>query len=271
MFKVSVALASVFALAACTGEAPQESSPTPAPTASATAIPTKDSAPKSAEARASGARSVSEETDDFLFKYSYPAEAGNIPELAALLDRRLERSRASLASEAAQARDEARDSGFPYNKYSTEVAWEVVAETPEYLSLSADISSYSGGAHGDFGFDSLVWDKERSIALEPVAFFTSVEALGDALGERVCERLNRRGETVDPQSDDTFDQCVALDETTILLGSRSGRAFDRIGVQIAPYVAGPYAEGSYDLSFDVTEDIIEAVAPEYRDAFAARN
>ncbi len=70
---------------------------------------------------------------------------------------------------------------------------------------------------------------------------------------------------------DDFSACVKPDATNLLLGSRSGRKFDRVGVQIAPYIAGPYAEGAYEFTFDVTPEVLETVKPEYRDAFAARN
>src|SRR5437763_659554 len=96
------------ALAACNG---QPSAPRrkvhapPAPSASATLTPTPV-ATATATAKSHGARSVSEETDDFLFEYSYPKQAGRIPELAELLDRKLEKTRANLAAESATARKE---------------------------------------------------------------------------------------------------------------------------------------------------------------------
>lgn len=221
----------------------------------------------------SGARSVAEETDDFLFEYAYPAEAGNIPALAALLDARLTRARASLAREAAEGRAAARDNGFPFNKYSTGITWAVVADTPRFLSLSAQINSYTGGAHGHSGFDSLVWDKEAGKALKPEEFFSSLEALDAAIGSRLCdmlqrERRARRGS--EGAVEGQFDACVRLEDTTLLLGSSNRRAFNRIGVLMAPYVAGPYAEGSYEFTLPVDGKVIAAVKPEFRTAFASQ-
>ena len=242
----------------------------PSATASAVATPLPSATPIPA-----GARSISDETDDFLFEFSYPAEAGNIPELAALLDARLNRMRDELASQSAEAREDARDNGFPYNKYSIGMEWELVADTPRFLSLSASMSSYTGGAHGNFGFDSLVWDKERAIALDPDAFFTSPAALDEALKEPVCEELQterakRRGDEAQDSARGMFDDCVALAETTILLGSSGGKSFDRIGVQIGPYVAGPWAEGTYEFTMPVNAAVMKAVAEPYREAFSIR-
>ena len=258
----------VLALSACWSGANPDEQPTPTASASASATAPADSEP-------GGARDVTEQTDLFLFEYSYPKAAGDVVALAAWLDERLEKDRRELASSAARAQREARESGFPFNKYSTETRWEVIADLPDWISLSADLSVYTGGAHGNYGFDSVVWDKKNEIALEPIAFFTSLDKLDDVLNGPLCEKLNaerakRRGMVIEEGTDDPFSACVKVDETNLLLGSRGGKAFDRIGVQIAPYIAGPFAEGSYEFSFDVTPELLETVRPEYREAFSAR-
>ena len=249
----------------------------PDPQPSATPVPTPSgSESPAAPVTSSGARSVSEETDDYLFEYSYPAEAGNIPELAALLDKRLDNTRFELAREAARDREEARDDGFPFNKYSNSVAWKVVADLPGWLSLSSDLQNYTGGAHGNYGFGAIVWDKEGKRALQSADMFVSAEALDKAIGEAFCTDLNaerekRRGIPAGNENFSSFDDCVSTSETTILPGSAGGNAFDRIGIKIGPYVAGPYAEGAYEFTYPVTAAVLEAVKPEYRASFAARN
>ena len=163
---------------------------------------------------------------------------------------------------------------FPFNKYSSGTSWEVVADLPDWLSLSAAFDSYQGGAHPNYGFDTVVWDKEGERTLQPISFFISAEALDDALGQRLCDALNaergkRRGEPVASGSTDSFDSCIKPDETNFLLGSSNGRTFNRIGIQIAPYLAGPYAEGSYEFTFNMDDDLLAIVRPEFRDAFSA--
>ena len=269
MRKVCTGLALTLLLAGCDWLAPEPeptATPTPSPTASVTAT---------ASPTANGARSVEEETDDFRFEYAYPAEAGNVPELARVLDARLERLRVQLAEQSAQGRADARGNGFPFNKYSMQITWSVVADTPRFLSLSAETSSYTGGAHGNYGFDSMVWDKEGKQVLLPAEFFTSLSALEAVLGESLCqmldaERAKRRGEEAESMAEGPFGECVALSDTTLLLGSSNGRAFNRLGVMIGPYVAGPYAEGSWEFTLPVTAEVLATVKPEYRDAFAVR-
>jgi len=266
-------LAGTAALAACNGAGGDGDQAAPAPVASPAAEPS----PAPVET-SSGARSVSEETDDFLFEYAYPVEAGSIPELTTLLDRRLDERRAELARSAAEARRQARDDGFPYNKHSYSGVWEVVADLPRFLSLSNSFATYDGGAHGNAGMESLIWDKEAGEALAGTDLFTSPAALQEALGERFCDALNaereeRRGEPLEPAEpgeDEPFSDCPGVDELVVLLGSSNGRRFDRMTLYAGPYLAGPYVEGAYEIDLPVDQAVAEAVRPEYRDAFAPR-
>ncbi|HYD25829.1 MAG TPA: DUF4163 domain-containing protein [Croceibacterium sp.] len=275
MRRLITLIALAAAVAACRqggddGAPPDPSgSATPAPTASPTAT-------ASAEATSNGARSVAEETDDFLFEYSYPVEAGRIPELATVLDLWLAQRREALAEESAEARREARGDGFPYNKHSYTAEWKVIAELPGWLSLSADVATYGGGAHGDAAIESLVWDKENEQAFDARKLFTSSRALEQALGDRFCDALNRqraerREEPVDAASDYEFDQCPGVGELEVVVGSSNRRVFDRLTLYAGPSVAGPYAEGAYQVDLPVDRAILDAVKPEYRAAFGARN
>lgn len=213
------------------------------------------------------------------FAYKWPAAVAAEPELAkqftADRDRILAREKAEWpeALEACPA-----ESGSCKNREFTK-EWKVVADTPGFLSLSADFSTYTGGAHGMYGRESLVWDKRKQVAANGVALFRSPEALNEALGPKLCAALNaerekRRGEPVDPNAADEFgtgfDACQQVNDATVLVGSSTGRAFDRIGIWFGPYVAGPYAEGSYELNFPVDAAVLRAVKPEYASAFAAR-
>lgn len=223
---------------------------------------------------AAGARSVSEENEIWNFDYSYPAAAGRIPGLSALLDQRLARSQEELRQLAIEARAEADESGFPFNTYAESTSWEVVADLPRWLSLSAEIYSYTGGAHGNSGFDTLLWDREADKARQPAELFTSLGALESAMQEDYCEMLDRqrvekRGEPVEEGSDGLFDECPGFADLTIILGSSNNRTFDRIGFLAAPYVAGPYAEGSYEVTLPVNRAAKAAVKPEFAMSFTA--
>ncbi len=67
-----------------------------------------------------------------------------------------------------------------------------------------------------------------------------------------------------------MNSCPSIKELTLLLGSTNGRAIDRIGLIADPYVAGSYAEGTYEVTLPVTPAILKTVKPAYRSAFAVQ-
>lgn len=249
--------------------------PEPTPSATPTGSPTAEpsATPTEGARQRNGARSVSEETDDFLFEYAYPSAAGNIDALGDLLDAQLEKVRSELAADSAEARRQAREDGFPYNKHSYQGGWSVVTDLPGFLSLSHEFATYSGGAHGNYGVNSLVWDKTAGRAFDAVELFTSPQALGKALGQRYCDGLDaeRKKKGMDlPDDGGVFAKCPGMEELTVLVGSSNRRHFNRLTLYAGPYVAGSYAEGAYEVNLNVDPAVIEAVKPEYRDAFRAR-
>lgn len=211
------------------------------------------------------------------FSYKWPAAVSAIPglarQLAAERDRREKEDRAEWEATLAELAGEGDCGGCRGRSSAKE--WKVVANLPDWLSLSADFSDYTGGAHGMYGKQSLVWDKQAEASLAGIDMFNSPVALEQALGARLCDTLNkerekRRGVAVEPDGDKIFDGCPGLDEATVLVGSSNGRTFDRLGVYFGPYVAGAYAEGAYELDFDVTASVIDAVKPAYASAFSVR-
>ncbi|HEU4821087.1 MAG TPA: hypothetical protein VFS87_08020 [Qipengyuania sp.] len=211
------------------------------------------------------------------FSYQWPAAVTAQPALARLL--RAERDRL-LAQEKVEWTDALADSPqdcVSCRSRSFGKEWKVAADTPGLMSLSGEFSSYTGGAHGMYGLESLVWDKAAQRAVSGVELFQSPEALDAALGDKLCRALNaereeRRGEPVPPPTADDmgFNSCPSVSEATVLVGSSTGKAFDRIGIWFGPYVAGSYAEGAYELDFPVDAAVLRAVKPEYAAAFAPR-
>lgn len=240
---------------------------------------TDQAATATARAETAGdARKTEEENELFSFAYAWPEQVGAIPALARQLDQRAAQVKAELAQTTRTEKAEFADEQIEIRPHSYGMEWEVVADTPRFLSLSGNFATYSGGAHGMYGLESLVWDKQSKAGMDGVALFQSAEALDEALGQKLCdaldaERAKRRGEAVPADAGDDatgFNSCQHVKDATVLVGSSGGGKFDRIGVWFGPYVAGPYAEGSYELNFPVDAAVIEAVKPEYREAFAAK-
>ena len=208
---------------------------------------------------------------DFTFTYSYPPEAARIPPLRAWFEADRRRLRTSLARDAAAGRRDATKSGYPFNPYETVSKWRVVTATPRFLSLSGDLYSYTGGAHGNPGTAALLWDKAAKRRIAPKDVFVSLEAFGVVVRPLYCaqlkaEQAKRLGSAV--AIDDDMHRCPPLGDLTILLGSAGGKRINRIGLIANPYVAGSYAEGQYEITPPVTAAVVATVKPAYRGAFA---
>ena len=259
-------------LAACSSKEP--AAPEPDASASTAAAPAP-SATAIASAPAAAARSVKEENDLYDFEYGYPAAAAAIPALRQWLEQDLVEHKSALARESRDERDDFRKDGIDYRAHSLFVDWKVVTETPDWLSLSTLLGTYTGGAHPNYYFLGLVWDKAAGQRRDPIDLFTSKEALSKAIRRDFCAELNRqrekkRGAPVDPSSTDDFDACIDPVGETVILGSSNRQKFNRIGVLVAPYEAGPYAEGDYEVTLPVTAAVLAAVKPQFRGSFAVK-
>lgn len=260
-------LLAVFALvlAGCASQSPASDGDTgagPAAVASATVAGGEE------QAIPVTARDEDVSTETYNFEYSYPAAAGAIPGVREWLDGDLDARKTELAEMAVEGQQASKDSGFPFNRYDFLKGWEVVTDLPAWLSLSAGFSTYTGGAHPNHGYDALLWDKRAEKMREATELFQSERAFSDALRADFCKALNKeRAERRDSTGIEGFDECVEPTETVIILGSSNGKAFDRIGFLIAPYIAGPYVEGSYEVTLPVTATVLSKVKAEFRDSF----
>jgi hypothetical protein len=205
------------------------------------------------------------------FAYEWPAAVSAVPALVERFTAERDRILADQKQEwdSALAEFSAEDCGGCVNR-SFEKTWQVVANLPRFLSLSAIFWEYSGGAHGNGAFDALVWDRTAKQAIDPKAMFRSPQALQNALGAGWCKALKteKKARLGPDYYDDGFFPCPPVSDLTVMVGSSNRRAFDRIGLIAAPYVAGAYAEGTYEATLPVTRAVLAAVKPEYRAAFA---
>jgi len=219
------------------------------------------------------AREEKVESELIDFEYGYPAAAGAIPALRAAFDADLDKRKVQLIEEAKAAQKDAREGGYEFRPLGYWLDWKVVTDLPGWLSLSADIGTYEGGAHPNHGFDSLVWDKQAGVRRDPVEMFTSPAALSSAIKAEFCKSIDaqrRKKRGADWKIGGEFDACIdPVENGTIILGSSNRKAFDRIGILVPPYNAGPYAEGDYEVTLPVTAAVLAAVKPEYRATFVA--
>lgn len=264
-------LASLPLLAACSQKAQ-----TPAEKAAAAAVP--GAPPGGADdvmARQATASNVREANDLVEFAYSYPVDAARIPALAKWLDNDRVVKRDALIAEARRDRAAAKKEGFPYHAHSYIQSWKRVTSTPRFLSLSSEIGTYMGGAHGMQSFDTLIWDRGSARRLKPLDLFTSPAAFDNAAKDDLCAGIERaktaRGVTWSREPGSPFSACPVPSAQTIWLGSSDGRYLDRLTIAIGPYEIGPYVEGSYTINLPMSGALVNAVKREYQRDFLPIN
>jgi hypothetical protein len=264
-------LAAALLLAGCS-----EDKPTPAEKAAAAAVPgAPPGGAADVAAKNAPASNVKESNDLIEFAYSYPRDAAAIPELAAWLDGDRATKRDALIAAAQRDQAAAEKGGFPYRAHSHLQAWQRVTSTPRFLSLSAEIGTYTGGAHGMTNFDTLLWDRNRRKQLKPLDLFTSGEAFDAAIRDSFCAGIKRakaaKGIVADEAPDSVFAKCPPASAQTVWLGSTDGRYLDRMTIAIAPYEVGAFAEGSYKINVPVTGALVRALKDEYARDFLPIN
>lgn len=264
-------LAGALLLAGCSDD-----KPTKAEKVAAASVPgAPPGAAADEAAKGAPASNVTEKTDLIDFVYAYPAEAARIPELAKALDGDRTAKREALVAAAERDKAAAEKGEFTYRPHSHRQMWQRVTSTPRFLSLSAEIDSYAGGAHGIQAFDTLIWDRNRRKQMKPLDLFTSGEAFDAAIHDPFCAGIKRakaqKGIVAEEAPDSPFAKCPPASAQTIWLGSSDGRFLDRMTIAIGPYEIGPYAEGSYKINVPVTGALVKAVKDEFSRDFLPIN
>lgn len=213
------------------------------------------------------------ETKTFAFSYIYPAQAAALPKLAAMLNAERTKALAEIETQTGEAQKDATDNGYPFNPHMLGVTWKVTGETEQLLAMVAEISSYTGGAHGNSGYEALIWDKMADRRVELAGLVGNLEAALQPMRERYCaaltaERRQKRGADMG-EPDDMFNTCPPFSELVLVPYASDDTGFDRMMFIAAPYVAGPYAEGAYEISLPLPGATVDQVKPGYRMAFAA--
>ena len=155
---------------------------------------------------------------------------------------------------------------FPFRGNTWSQLWASQAETPHLLAFSSQVYSYAGGAHGNLGFKTALFDRKAQKQIAFADLFTDPKAAYAALTPDWCkaldaERAKRRG----TEKLDSFSDCIALKDNPIVpVGDDSIRS---LLVLVAPYNAGPWSEGTYEITLDAAS-IEKLLKPQYRAAFA---
>lgn len=255
------------------GSANAVAAPAPAPAAADTAAPLvpPTPAPTSTPATAPDPVARVEKSDLLDYTYKYPAEAAAIPALKTLLDRRADEAKARALADAREDQQATTKIGSPFHAHYYEAAWLLAADTPRFLSLVGSIGAYTGGAHGMVVYTPLLWDKQAGKQIAVADLFTSHAAVEAAIRSDFCDSLDqqratKRGAPV-KRSDQPFEDCIDPMKEALVPTAGATGAIDGFTVYVAPYDAGPYAEGDYQIAVPVSAALMRAIKPAYRSAF----
>lgn len=234
-------------------------------------------APQAAAPAAAQPVKIDEKSELLDFHFALPSEVSAIPRLAATLQAKATAHKAELLKTAAEDKAYRAKNDFPFHGYEYSADFAVEGDTPRLLSLGESWFEFTGGAHPMHGTAALLWDRSagREIA------FTDLVTGGPAALARLFEasycaaldkaRAEKRGsaETA-PAADDPFNQCPKFADLALIPSGKPGQPMNQVTIHADPYVAGPYAEGDYDVALPVTEAVIAALKPAYRSSFEAQ-
>lgn len=231
-------------------------------------------APPGGEKPKGGDRQI-EVSDDLLdFSYGWPAEAAAIPKLSAQLEADLATQQKKATAQAGADKAE-RTADNPFNGHYFAKHWSVAGRSQRLLTLVAQSEFYSGGAHGNSLFHTILWDRTTNAAMHISDIFADEAAAVELVTPIYCTLLNKerekkRGEPVQPSADkyDMNGGCPDFDDQEMALFDENGDGrFEVMRMLLPPYVAGPYAEGPYEIDIPVTPEFRALVKKEYRASF----
>lgn len=208
------------------------------------------------------------------YHFAWSAEAAAVPQLVSRLKVEMQKTVSELKGAVDRGKAASKENGFPFNPYSMSIDYKTAGQSDRLLSLSVEAGSYTGGAHGNAGVSALLWDRAAARQIQFAELFAARPNMDRLLTQRWCDALNKerekkRGEPVGGGG--MFDECPKLDEIAIIPSDKDGnRRFETLAMVASPYVAGPWAEGSYEIELEMTPELLAALKGEYRGSFEAQ-
>ena len=215
------------------------------------------------------AYTIERENDLVEFKYGWSREVAGVWALAIPFSREAWALLEELEQQAERDKASAEEAGYTFNRYFHSTDIETAGTSRELLSLRQSSGFYTGGAHPNSFTKSHYWDRVAQKKVDAPDLFIGT-ALESLLAQRFCskldeERLKRRGERF---GDGIFDECPKADSLSVIAVDEDGNLlFDRFTVVADPYVAGPYAEGRYEIDLMVDAGLLADLKPAYRASF----
>lgn len=249
----------------------------PAPAAAPEAAPAAQ-APVDAAPAAVELHDVIDTNARYVLGISYPPAANAHPGLARALSDYAGQARSELL----KAVDEL-GNDTPTAPYELSLAFDMAVDTPKVVAVSAEGSSYTGGAHGQPLVARFVWLPERQELLTAQALVDSPkgwQAVSDYTRDKLLEQamLRAQGEDLTPEEQQAqvrnlskmIDQGTTPDAANFAQFEPVMDAGGRIAALrfvFPPYQVGPYSDGTQTVDVPASV-LLPHVAAGYRELFA---
>ncbi|HXG99070.1 MAG TPA: hypothetical protein VNI79_01495 [Sphingomicrobium sp.] len=203
------------------------------------------------------------------FNYGWPGEASAIPALEtkfrADLDKAWREALAAAVTDRALATANKRE----FSGYRFSFEWLAAGQSRRLLSLEGVSSAASGNSQASLGSAAFLWDRRTGSAIAPAALLTDPDRLSPLLHGAYCKALDRervkRRALAAPGGPRP---CPAMKDVNLVPSdANSNERFEALRLTVAPFVAGTYAEGYYQVILPVTPTFLAALKPVYRPSF----
>lgn len=189
-------------------------------------------------------------TGDAEVRLTLPEAIKNYPALHTKLYNEGEATLNAFAAQAITDHAEAIKDGFDFNPYFYTINWNIAADSATLLSLYAFESSFSGGAHPNHGYQTLLWDKTKKDLIPTTALFiqgADFKSIDGFVCQQIATARSKRLEAPVTQAESGFDCPKLLESRLILVPSDQSGKIAAIDVLYGPYEVGSYAEGDYQV------------------------
>lgn len=265
------AAALLLALAGCKKDG-QQDAVTAAPDTVAAPV---DVAPEAAPINLSD---VIENTPSYMVGISYPPAAAKYPGLAQELTSYAEHAKAELLKAASELGNDK-----PTAPYELSLSFDMLTDTPKVVAVSADGSSYTGGAHGQPLVARFVWLPEQQKLLKAEALIDTAkgwQAISDYVEDKLLEQATVRaqGEDLSPEeqqeqvrnlsrmiNDGTAPEPANFSQFQPVLDD-AGR-ITALRFVFPPYQVGPYSDGTQTVDVPAAT-LLPVVAAGYQELFS---
>lgn len=257
-------------LAGCKQDEPTPVVPETAP--AEVADPATPQAPAAVEMR-----DVIENTPSYVIGISYPPAAAKYPGLAAELVGYAEHAKAELLKSVGELGNDK-----PTAPYELSLAFDLLVDTPHVVAVSADGSSYTGGAHGQPLVARFVWLPEQRQALKAADLIANAagwQVISDYSQDKLLEQALVRvpNDGLEPEeqqrqvrnlsrmiNDGTEAEADNFSQFQPVLDA-TGR-ISALRFVFPPYQVGPYSDGTQAVDVPAAV-LLPHVAAEYRELF----